>query len=218
MNLKRILYKLICREKTLPIMVDNNIYSDNRKSYSGGSLADTNILFVMNNILDNDNNIIREIADNERFDFALLRSDNLTIDKIIDSGSSLIGPFTHIVNVFNYSDEIGSFTFDGLYNDSDILSDIHQTIQQETSYLKDLNTPSYLSIAYIENGTIDSISFANNIELMVKGLSRVLGNHGIICNGIIASKEVPIPIVYNAISFINSKYGTVLAGEVLKLK
>lgn len=217
MRLKHILYKLICREKTLPIMVDNNIYSDNKKSYSGGSLADTNILFVKNKMLDNDN-IISEMAVNERFVYTILQSNNISIAKIVESGLGLIGPFTHIVNIFNYSDEIGSFTFDGSYNDSDILYDIHQTIQQETVYLKDLKTPSYLSIVYIDNGTIESISFAQNIVLMIKGLSRVLGNHGIICNGIIASNEVPIPIVYNAISFINSKYGTVLAGEVLRLK
>ena len=43
------------------------------------------------------------------------------------------------------------------------------------------------------------------------------GEHGVIENGLIANKSVQLHDIFNSLSYINSKYGYILAGEVLIL-
>ena len=57
-----------------------------------------------------------------------------------------------------------------------------------------------------------------NVEMLIRGLSEVLANHGLICNGIIADKNVPLKDIVNSALFLSSKYGQIMSGEVLQMK
>ena len=59
---------------------------------------------------------------------------------------------------------------------------------------------------------------SKNVDMCIRGLGEALGNHSIISNGIVATKEIPLGVIMNTALFLSSKYGQIMAGEVLKLK
>lgn len=200
-----------------PAVIDSNIYPHNKNSYCGGSLYETNILFVCNkpDVIEDD---LRTNANTENYRYKVTAS--LNAEKDIEKlGECLIGPFNHIVNIF-YSDTNNcSVTKNGGYNQDELLCGLHQCIQLEASYLSKRSLPSTITNVFIKTckDGIDEIITANNIEFMTKGLSRVLGNHNIICNGVTSYVGIPFDYVIKTISFACSKYGQVLAGESLKM-
>ena len=57
-----------------------------------------------------------------------------------------------------------------------------------------------------------------NAEMCIRGLAESLSNHRMICNGIIAGKDVILKAIFDTTVFLSSRYGQIMTGEVLKIE
>lgn len=216
MSIKSIIRNLISIKKYIPAVIDRNIYPQNRNSYCGGSLFESNMLFVSNRheIIKNE---VTSLAEIEKFNFEI--TDNLnSVNDIEKLSINSIGPFSHVVNIFFSETEVYCVDTKGGYNQNDLMCNLHQINQIESGYLALRSLPSTITNVYIKakQGSEDVIT-ADNIEFMTKGLSRVLSNHNIICNGVISDIEVPLEYTFKTISFLCGKYGQLQAGVSIRL-
>lgn len=208
--------KLIGKNVYIEPIVDYNRYSDSEKSYAGGSLADSNVLIVTNTELTAE--IKEQFTINEKASIAILPPKGLlNQDAIISAGNNLIGPFTHIINIYK-KETSELLTADRKYPETDEMYRVYQWLQEEVSYLVPLNQYASICTAYIGDETQYSDVLCKNMDMCIRGLGEVMGNHTIINNGIVASSSVPMQEIINSSIYLSSKYGQIMTGEVLHLK
>lgn len=212
-RIRRILGEKIIVE---PI-VDYARYMPSEDSYSGNSLSESNMLIVTN--VDIPRSLVNGIENKEGICVSIIKPDViLTTDQIKKAGSKLIGPYTHIVNIYTKDKSLDLLDTDGSYPEDDEMYRLYQWLQEETSYLVPMNQYATICTVFIDDKTTYSSVLSKNVDMCIRGLGEVLGNHSIISNGIVASKEIPLDIIINTTLFLSSKYGQIMAGEVLKLK
>lgn len=208
--------KLIGKKVYIDPIVDYNKYTDSEKSFAGGSLADSNVLIVTNTELPA--GIKEQISTNEKATIAILTPNGLVNQEaIISAANKLIGPFTHIINIYR-KESSDLLTADSKYPESDEMYRVYQWLQEEVSYLVPLNQYASICTAYIGDETQYSDVLCKNMDMCIRGLGEVMGNHTIINNGIVASSSVPMQEIINSAIYLSSKYGQIMTGEVLHLK
>lgn len=202
-KIELIIKKMFGKEKIINPIIDPYNYNENRNSFSGGSLDESNVLIVVSsqdiyNSLHNrvskfGNKVIVETEDN-----VINR-----INEIARNSESLIGPFTNIINII----------YDMNSTEGNKVYEVYNLLQIESNYLIEVVDKGVISTAFISN--VDEECKA--VESLLKGLSLVLGEHGVIENGLIANKTVDVKDILEVLSYLNSKYGYILTGEVLRL-
>ena len=208
--------RLVGHKVIIEPIIDYNRYSNNEHSYSGGSLAESNILIVTN--IDIPREFIEDLSTKEGSSISILKSSNsLNQDKIAIAGRSLIGPFLHIINIYK-KESIDLLNPDNTFPKEDQMYRVYQWLQEEVSYLVPLNQYSTICTASIGDDTQYSDVFGKNIDMCIRGLGEAMSNHNIINNGIVASPSVSIKDIVNTAIFMSSKYGQIMTGEVLHLK
>ena len=204
-KLKKVIKKVIGQEKIVNPMIDQYNYCKEYFGWSGGALQSKNILIVTNI------NVINEVQ-------SLISVENanvsiFSIDKILSEGCSSIasassdnvGPFTNIINLIKDNSQNT--------NEEEIVKISYKLLQIECDYL--INKPN---CGVISSGIItNNLVMSGTIESLFEGLSLALGRHNIIENGLIADLKTSITDIVNALTYLNSKYGYILAGEVLIL-
>lgn len=208
----------IAGKKTIiePI-IDYNRYMPSEGSFAGNSLSESNMLIVTN--MDIATSLVNEIEKNEKLRVSvLIPADKLTACEITKAGGQLVGPYTHIINIYSKDKAIDLLCADDTYPAEDEMYRVYQWLQEETSYLVPLNQYSTICTVFIDDCTQYSSVLSKNVEMCIRGLGEALGNHSVISNGIIASKEIPLEVIMNTALFLSSKYGQIMTGEVLKLK
>lgn len=217
MNIKRIIQKLFGHKVVIEPIVDYNRYSNIDESYSGGSLADSNILIVTNTDIPHE--LIQSLQVNEKVTVAVLHPEaKLTQTDIINAASQLIGPFLHIINIYKKDETTSLMSADGSYPATDSMYQVYQWLQEEVSYLVPMNQYASICSAYIGDDSQYSEALNKNMDMCFRGLGEVMANHSIINNGIVASSTIPMSEVINTAVYMSSKYGQILTGEVLHLK
>lgn len=199
-------------------IVDYNIYPDLVKSFAGGSLAESNILIITNIQLFEEQ--LLRIRKNENVSVAVLflpSCKRLSVSLIEDSGKTSLGPFTHIINIYKKTDECSFLTDNDDYPSTDDMYNVYQWLQEEVSYIEPLHLYGTICSAYIGDSSQYSKVLEQNMKMCFKGLGEVMGNHSIINNGIVTSEKVPLDEIINSALFLSSKYGQIMAGEVLLL-
>lgn len=210
--------KVIFGKKTIiePV-IDYNSYLPSEDSYAGYSLSESNMLIVTN--LEIPQSLVNGIEKNEGLRVSMITpSGKLTINQIIDAGNHLIGPYTHIVNVYSKEKDVDLLDADDSYPVNDEMYRVYQWLQEETTYLVPKNQYATICTVFIDDNSQYSTVLCKNVELCIKGLGEVLGNHAIISNGIVATKGIPLDIIMNTVLFLCSKYGQIMTGEVLNLR
>lgn len=208
--------KLIGKKVYIEPIVDYNRYTDSEKSFAGGSLADSNVLIVTNTELTAD--IKEQFYTIEKATISIINPRGLlNQDAINGVSNNLIGPFTHIINIYK-KETTGLLTAEGKYPDTDEMYCVYQWLQAEVSYLVPLNQYASICTAYIGDETQYSDVLSKNMDMCIRGLGEVMGNHTIINNGIVASSSVPMQEIINSAIYLSSKYGQIMTGEVLHLK
>lgn len=98
MRLIGFIKRLVGRANYIDAIADSVSKADIPDGYSGGSLANDNILIVSNvPLLEQDVDVVFK---KEMADYAILSTDqNINRDAINNASSNLVGPFTHIINV-----------------------------------------------------------------------------------------------------------------------
>lgn len=192
-------------------------YSSIDYSYTGGSLSESNILIITN--ISIPENLILTAEDTERASISLLYvTDDISEDIITTSGGKLIGPYTHVINIFRKNDELEVLSKEGDFSNTDAMHQVYQWLQIEASYLISLNQHATIATAYIGDKTTYSSCLKKNIEMCIGGLGEALSNHNIICNGVVSSNSVPVKDILNTCLFLSSKFGQILVGEVINME
>lgn len=208
--------RMIGNKVIIEPIIDYNRYTNRELSYSGGSLAESNILFVSNRDIPVE--IIDDLSSRESSSIAIVKpSDLLSQDTITAAGSNLIGPFLHIVNIYK-KESSDLLNPDNTFPKKDQMYRVYQWLQEEVSYLVPLNQYATICTIYIGDDTQYSEVLKRNIDMCIRGLGEAMGNHSIINNGIVASPSVSIKDIINTAIFLSSKYGQIMTGEVLHLK
>ena len=198
-KITKIIKKMVGKEEIINPIVDPYKYTGNLNSYSGGSLEEKNILIVVSHQDTYDS--VKEWASDFEAKVAVEKQENI-ID-ITSSSATLIGPFTNIINII----------YDADSKDINSVYEVYNLLQIESNYLIEVANKGSISTAFIS----DKNENCKAIESLIKGLSLAIGEHGVIENGLIANKSVQLHDIFNSLSYINSKYGYILAGEVLIL-
>lgn len=192
-------------------------YKDNKNSFTGNSLQSDNVL-----IIGNVTPIIKAAiqAYNHESCYATYINKKLTelnFSEIEEAGKREIGYFDHIINIITVDNNSDLFIND-CYNTKDIEYITFEWLQVEVDYLVKNCKNSTLHLVFI-------LDYSNNIEIMayslrqmINGLGKLLLNHNITLNGIIADKNIPEESIIQSLLFCSSKYGQVLAGETINLK
>ena len=84
-------------------------------------------------------------------------------------------------------------------------------------YLVNLEQYATITTAFVCGTSLDSNVKKKNAEMCIRGLAEVLANHGMICNGIIANRNIELKELLTTSVFLSSRYGQIMTGEVLKL-
>lgn len=198
-KITKIIKKMVGKEEIINPIVDPYNYTENLNSYSGGSLEEKNILIVVSRQDTYDS--VKEWACDFEAKVVVEKKENI-ID-IASSSATLIGPFTNIINII----------YDADSQDNNSVYEVYNLLQIEINYLIEVANKGSISTAFIS----DKNENCKAIESLIKGLSLAIGEHGVIENGLIANKSVQLHDIFNSLSYINSKYGYILAGEVLIL-
>ena len=80
-----------------------------------------------------------------------------------------------------------------------------------------LNQYATICTIFIGETSIEGNIKNRNMEMCIRGLAEVLANHGMVCNGIIANKNIEVRDLITTSVFLSSRYGQIMSGEVLKL-
>lgn len=216
MRLFGIIKKLIGRAEYIEVIADKTANADIPDGYAGGSLANDNILIITNANLQAE--VVKEVFSKEMAYYSVISPKGaLGVEEITDAGKDLIGPFTHVVNVY-YDGEDGSLiNKEGEYNDNDSMFQFYQWHQEEVDYLVKLNQYATICSVFISGSSIDAHVKKQNAEMCIRGLAEALSNHGIICNGIISNEIESLKDLLETSVFLSSRYGQIMTGEVLKL-
>ena len=205
--------KLIGHRKYIEPIVDPVIYPNLEKSYAGGSLADSNILIVSNEPIEE--GLINEIENNENASISFLyKNDKLSANDIIKSGNTLIGPYNHIINVYKKDGNLPLLSETGDYPNSDDMYKLYQWLQEETDYLVNNKLIGTICTIYIGDDSDYGNVLKKNMEMFALSLGDALANHSIINNGIIANTGVRVRELLNTAVFMSSKYGQILGGAI----
>lgn len=203
--------KLICHRQYINPIVDENIYQNLEKSYSGGSLSESNLLVVTNIPISED--LICTIQKNENVSVLCINGE-LSREDIVSASKELIGSFTHIVNLYRKDENMSLLTASGEYPKTDDMYRVYQWLQEEVSYLVPLEQYATICTAFISDDSDYSFVLKKNMKMLALSLGVVLANHSIINNGIIASNKVKLVDILQTALFMSSKYGQILGGTI----
>lgn len=203
--------KYVGKNKRIEPIIDKNIYERSFASYAGNSLSGSNILIVSNLA---ETLLTVEIAEqldaeNCYFKMALNAAPDTFEDKLHIALGDMLGPFDHIINVFDFS----------AYENEDLAVWGYQILQKECNFLfAHKREASICTIIRINtDSSVKVISESCALVNMLKGLGPVLANHKIICNGVCSDETVDNKTIMAAAVFMLSKYGKILTGEVIEL-
>lgn len=215
MRLINIIRKIVGTAVVIEPIGDKESNANIPEGYAGGSLADENILIISNTVIPKD--VVDGVFTKEKAYYSVINTNRLLcLEDITNASKDLIGPFTHIINVFYDKKEMSLISQEGQYNDNDSMYQFYQWQQEEVDYLVKLNQYATICSIYISGTSIDNLVKKKNVEMCIRGLAESMSNHRIICNGIVSDDNVAISDLLQSSVFLSSRYGQIMTGEVLK--
>lgn len=202
---KKLIYKIAGIDQR-KVVLDSYTYKEIKEGYTGGSLANSNCLIVSTSEVEA---IFKSILLKEQTILSEMIVDkNFSVKLIEDSAEDLLGSYEHIINYFKIDNSDATLQ----------LKNIYHTIQVETDYLFSTRRNLISTLT-----TLISPKVKKNHEVieatksLLKGLSVVLGRHGIIINGIITEPDIDLNVIAKWTSIMSSKYAHILSGEIIHL-
>ncbi len=211
-----VIKRLLGRAEYIEVIADKTCNANIPDGCAGGSLSNDNVLIITNTELPAE--VVKDVFSKEKTYYSVKSVKHLLhVEDIIDAGKDLIGPFTHIINIFYDKDEMSLISKNGQFNDKDSMYQFYQWHQEEVDYLVKLNQYATICSVFISGSSIEESVKKRNAEMCIRGLAEVLANHGMVCDGIIASKGDNLKELFNSTVFLSSRYGQIMTGEVLKI-
>lgn len=198
-KLKKLISRFLGSTKYISPIFDGYLYAENDFSFCGGSLDYEDMLVVSNM----DNNILESLKQQlskENVCFNIL--DKVTSEEY--SALELRYPASHVLLLSYLPLETNALT---------ILTELYNQLQFLGDYLIDYCKGGNCTVVVISGDPV----VLDSAESMIKGLGMAFSNHSIICNGVVSNRENNIDSIFPVALYLNSKYGQVLAGEVLEI-
>lgn len=209
---KKVIKHLWGRPQYVTPIIDKTKYPSILGS-AGGSLYASNVL-VVTNIPQLD--AIRKLFEKEQCNlFVILQDSVLMKEKISASMEKMVGKCDHVINLFQLDDSL-HFLIEEQYNDNDLVSLVYQSLKVEADALID-SPYATITTAILGNATTESKIITATIKACVEGLGKPLGNHGLICNGAYVNGEGKFDEMVKMSIYLSSKYGQILAGQMIEL-
>lgn len=215
-RLKKKLFMPLTKVCYVDGIYDKNFYEENKQSYAGGSLEDSNVLVLSNDeaVLPKLNAFLkREKCYSQACDMKKIHS-----AESFSSCNNLIGPFDHVINIVKMDKCDTLLTSQKTYNGNDILHQLYHLLQMETDYLVQNDRYATLTTAFQSDGSIEGDIISEAVAHLLNGLSKPLSNHHLVENGLVATVKITEDTIIKNALFLASKYGQVMAGETMKLK
>lgn len=99
------------------------------------------------------------------------------------------------------------------------VKNIYQALQRDSLRCIDQDLKGIFSVCVILSGIeMECEIAAKTLEKMLEGLGEKMAQYGVYVNGVVAAGNVPLLDVIHCGIYLNSKYGRILTGEVLRLE
>ena len=98
-------------------------------------------------------------------------------------------------------------------NDSKLIGLVYQLLQAETDFFVNVDRQTSICTVVITDNNLN----IDVVTSLIKGLAGALGNHRIICNGIVTNSMDNLDDAIKTMMFLSSKYGNIMTGEVIKV-
>lgn len=100
----------------------------------------------------------------------------------------------------------------------EIVKNVYQTLQKDSLWCIDRDVKGIFSVCIMQSDIDEECEIAaKTLERMLEGLGEKMAQYGIYVNGVVATGSVPLLDVIHCGIFLNSKYGRILTGEILRL-
>lgn len=100
----------------------------------------------------------------------------------------------------------------------DTVKDIYYALQKESLRCIDQKIKGIFSVCVMLSDTgTECVVAAKSLEKMLEGLGEKMAQYGVYINGVVADVGVSFEDVIHCGIYLNSKYGRILTGEVLRL-
>lgn len=98
------------------------------------------------------------------------------------------------------------------------VKDIYYVLQRDSVRCVDHGNKGIFSVCVMMSSTgAECEIVAKTLEKMLEGLGEKMAQYGVYVNGVVAARNVPFLDVIHCGIYLNSKYGRILTGEVLRL-
>lgn len=181
------------------------IYNTNFKSSCGGTLDDSNIIFVYND-KDYYSAIEKQFGDEGCYKSGLCLDSELVEDNLLAIKRKMIGPCDVIINIINSS------------KINNPIRQMYQWFQVESPFLTKQERNATICTIYIDGNEPENSFTSSSITKLNESLAHLLINHSFVVNGIIAGKSVNERNISSLAAFLCSKYGAALTGETICLR
>lgn len=203
--------KIIGTAQVKEPIADQFLYKDNKKSFAGNTLEGANVLVVTNwEDVSSQVHVMKRMLDSEKCNYSILHTaiERFCITQIDELAGNFIGSIDHIINVLDVNMLRGS-----------VIMPVYKCLQAEAEYAIGKMKGGGICVAVRYDSNIDSGRQAeiNTLSKAVNGLGSMMVDHGIIMNGVIIHKSVPLEDELAAVIYLCSKYGQILTGEVLEM-
>lgn len=175
------------RMASCPLEINLKKYGSRLESYAGNSLENENVQ-LKTNLSENSLGILKTEINKEG---------------------------CHITMTADGTDHILYFMdCDGM----NAVKDIYYALQKESLRCIDQDIKGIFSVCVMLSGIGTECDIAaKTIEKMLRGLGEKMAQYKVYINGVVAAKGVPLLDVLHCGIYLNSKYGRILTGEILRL-
>ncbi len=98
------------------------------------------------------------------------------------------------------------------------VKNIYQALQRDSLWCIDQDIKGIFSVCVMLSGIGAECEIAaKTLEKMLEGLGEKMAQYGVYVNGVVAAGRVPLFDVIHCGVYLNSKYGRILTGEILRL-
>lgn len=212
--MKKILKRLLGKKEYIDSIYEKTPMIKDLNSYCGGDLEFKNVVLVGDTV-DKYKTEINSWIKTENLQLQTINkvTDDLKTAEIYAINKELTGKIKAFVNIVG----IESLLSDGVVEvNNKIVRNIYQWIQTETDYLIDNEIEA--NICVVVTGINKDCDVAKGIiKHMIAGLADSLGTHNLILNGVFSYKKNMVINELNTISFLISKYGQMMSGEVFEI-
>ena len=192
-------------------IADQFVYKDNEKSFAGNTMEGANVLVVTNcKEASFEVNVMKKMLDSEKCNYRFMHTgiEGFCISQINEIVGNFIGQIDHIINILDVDMLHGS-----------IVMPVYKCLQEEAEYAIGKMQGGSICVAVRYDTDINPGRQAeiNALSKAVSGLGSVMLDHGIIMNGAVIQKSVPLEDELAAVIYLCGKYGQILAGGVLEM-